>query len=223
MLTRSDLNSNPSNSFKDTVLTAISCVKSAQFFSNLAVNSSDAKARKFLYVPLSSASSVLLSLQDDFSQICFYVQAQINGDCLAIYANVGDVRYTMSGRFASHSNAKTTNENEIKRVRMKDLKIIVWICICIFALPRISLAMNYGLIARLFKSNPVKFSKLTCETAKISTASVFRFSKTDKNSFWGQNGTRTDVTSRAGDVPAMRTSIPTEGLVSIVYESTPSF
>ena len=60
-LTRSDLNSNPSNPFKDTVLTAISCVKSAQFFSNLAVNSSDAKARKFLYVPLSSASSVLLS------------------------------------------------------------------------------------------------------------------------------------------------------------------
>ena len=43
-----------------------------------------------------------------------------------------------------------------------------------------------------------------------------------KQFFWVQNNLRQDVKSRSGDVPAMSTEIETEGLIIVVYESTPS-
>jgi cobalt/nickel transport protein len=48
------------------------------------------------------------------------------------------------------------------------------------------------------------------------------FNKTVKQFFWVQNGERHKVKSRLGDVPAMSTSVESEGLVLVVYESTPS-
>ena len=47
------------------------------------------------------------------------------------------------------------------------------------------------------------------------------FNKSVKQFFWVQNGERHNVKSRLGDVPAMTTSIKNEGLVLVVYESTP--
>jgi uncharacterized GH25 family protein len=47
------------------------------------------------------------------------------------------------------------------------------------------------------------------------------FNKSVKQFFWVQNGERHNVKSRLGDVPAMSTSIESEGLVLVVYESTP--
>lgn len=43
-----------------------------------------------------------------------------------------------------------------------------------------------------------------------------------KQFFWVQNEEREDVVSRSGDVPAMSSAIEAEGLVIVVYESTPS-
>jgi len=48
------------------------------------------------------------------------------------------------------------------------------------------------------------------------------FNKTVKQFFWVQNGERHNVKSRLGDIPAMSTSIEGEGLVLVVYESTPA-
>jgi cobalt/nickel transport protein len=47
------------------------------------------------------------------------------------------------------------------------------------------------------------------------------FNKSVKQFFWVQNGKRHKVRSRLGDIPAMSTSIESEGLVLVVYESTP--
>jgi uncharacterized GH25 family protein len=47
------------------------------------------------------------------------------------------------------------------------------------------------------------------------------FNRSVKQFFWVQNGERHNVKSRLGDVPAMSTTIENEGLVLIVYESTP--
>jgi len=47
------------------------------------------------------------------------------------------------------------------------------------------------------------------------------FKNSLKQFFWVQNGERHNVKSRLGDIPAMSTSIESEGLVSVVYESTP--
>ena len=43
-----------------------------------------------------------------------------------------------------------------------------------------------------------------------------------KQFFWFQNDVRQEVKSRPGDVPAMSTEIDSEGLIIVVYESTPS-
>ena len=107
---------------------------------------------------------------------------------------------------------------------MKDLKIIVWICLCIFALPRISVSHELWLDSKTFQIESSQILEIDMRNGEnFNGISLSFFENRIKQFFWGQNGTRTDVTSRAGDVPAMRTSIPTEGLVSIVYESTPSF
>ena len=47
------------------------------------------------------------------------------------------------------------------------------------------------------------------------------FKKWVKQFFWVQNGERHNVKSRIGDIPAMSTSIESEGLVLVVYESKP--
>ena len=49
------------------------------------------------------------------------------------------------------------------------------------------------------------------------------FSNRIKQFFWVQNKKRADVISRMGDVPAMRVTMQHDGLVSVVYESAPSF
>ncbi len=48
------------------------------------------------------------------------------------------------------------------------------------------------------------------------------FNNRTKRFFWMQNGARQDVRSRSGDVPAMSVAIDDEGLIVVVYESTPS-
>jgi cobalt/nickel transport protein len=48
------------------------------------------------------------------------------------------------------------------------------------------------------------------------------FNKRVKQFFWVQNGEHHNVKSRSGDIPAMSTSIKSEGLVLVVYESTPA-
>ena len=48
------------------------------------------------------------------------------------------------------------------------------------------------------------------------------FNNRVKQFFWVQNDERQDVKSRSGDVPAMSIAIDEEGLIIVVYESTPS-
>ena len=107
---------------------------------------------------------------------------------------------------------------------MRYLKIIALLGLYIFATMRSAFSHELWLDSKSFQINSGEILEINLRNGEnFKGINLSFFSNHIKQFFWVQNEKRTDVISRMGDVPAMRNKMEHDGLVSIVYESTPSF
>ncbi len=111
-----------------------------------------------------------------------------------------------------------------RMLRLRNLEIIALICLCIFATTRDAFSHELWLDSKSFQIKSDEILEIDIRNGENFNGNTLAFfSNSVKQFFWSQGGKRADVTSRIGDVPAMRVQMDRDGLVSVVYESTPSF
>ena len=109
-------------------------------------------------------------------------------------------------------------------LRLRYLGIIAFLSLCIFATSRPALSHELWLDSKSFQIKSDEILEIDLRNGEnFKGVNLSFFSNRIKQFFWVQNKKRTNVTSRMGDVPAMRVIMENDGLVSVVYESTPSF
>ena len=115
--------------------------------------------------------------------------------------------------------------NKICRVvRLRYLEIITFLGLCFFATSHQALSHELWLDSNSFQINSDEILEIDLRNGEnFKGVNLSFFSNRVKQFFWVQNEKRSDVVSRMGDVPAMRVMMENDGLVSVVYESTPSF
>jgi len=98
------------------------------------------------------------------------------------------------------------------------------LCLFIFAAARESVSHELWLDSNSFQIKTGKILDIDIRNGEnFEGINLSFFSNRIKQFFWVQDEKRANVTSRMGDVPAMRVPMDHDGLVSVVYESTPSF
>ena len=96
--------------------------------------------------------------------------------------------------------------------------------LCIFATTRSALSHELWLDSKSFQIKSDEILEIDLRNGEnFKGVNLSFFSNRIKQFFWVQNEKRADVISRMGDVPALRITMEHDGLVSVVYESTPSF
>ena len=96
-------------------------------------------------------------------------------------------------------------------------------CLCIFASIRGVYSHELWLDSKSFQIKSDEILEIEIRNGEnFKGINLSFFSNRIKQFFWSQDAKRADVISRIGDVPAMRVPMDHDGLVSVVYESTPS-
>ena len=109
-------------------------------------------------------------------------------------------------------------------VCLKYIKIIVLIFLCFFALSHTAYSHELWLDSKTFQIEAGETLEIEIRNGEnFEGINLSFFNNRIKQFFWAQDDKLTTVTSRVGEVPAMRVSMDRDGLVSVVYESKPSF
>ena len=96
-------------------------------------------------------------------------------------------------------------------------------CLCIFATTRAAFTHELWLDSESFQIKSGEILEIDLRNGEnFNGINLSFFSNRIKQFFWVQKEKRADVISRMGDVPAMRVTMDHDGLVSVIYESSPS-